>query len=400
MPPVDPYRSSAPLVSVVMANYHAGDKIVAAMQSVLKQSMPHLELIVSDDASADDSLAHVRRLMREDGRIRLLTSRDNGGPARCRNRALDQARGRWIAIVDSDDLIHPERFERLLAAAEDRDADIIADDLLLFFDDGSAPQLLLDTDAPFMVTAAQWIRAGTDGSPALGYLKPLIRADALGPLRYDENLRIGEDHDLVLRLLLGGARMHVIPEPYYLYRRYSGSISHRLSMADLQAMIDRQGALVDAHPSLDWRVLAAFSRRLRGLRKGLVYERLVDSIKSRRALDVLAALAADPGHVGRLWRSYREGRRHRRPPPTREPSPLLRLGAAETTGASEPVPSYIPVAAVDWSAPRPRRIWRDLAARRGSGAIRCIPLDQAGRYAAGFIPEAEILPLHAMEEEA
>ena len=400
MSPVDPYRSSAPLVSVVMANYHAGDKIVAAMQSVLKQSMPHLELIVSDDASADDSLAHVRRLMREDGRIRLLTSQDNGGPARCRNRALDQARGRWIAIVDSDDLIHPERFERLLAAAEDRDADIIADDLLLFFDDGSAPQLLLDTDAPFMVTAAQWIRAGTDGSPALGYLKPLIRADALGPLRYDENLRIGEDHDLVLRLLLGEARMHVIPEPYYLYRRYSGSISHRLSIADLQAMIDRQDALVQAHPSLDWRVLAAFSRRLGGLRKGLVYERLVDSIKSRRALDVLAALAADPGLVRRLWRSYREGRRHRQLPPAREPSPLLTLGAAETTGANEPVPSYTPVAAADWNAPSPRRIWRDLAARRGLGAVRCIPLDQAGRYAAGFIPEAEILPLQAKEEEA
>lgn len=400
MPPFDPYRSPAPLVSVVMANYQAGDKIIAAMRSVLGQSMSSLELIVSDDASADDSLARVRQVMREDGRVRLVTTQDNGGPARARNRALDMARGRWIAIVDSDDLIHPERFERLLAAAEKRTADIIADDLLLFFDDGHAPQLLLDTDTPFAVTAAQWISAGTDGSPALGYLKPLIRTDALGSLRYDENLRIGEDHDLVLRLMLAGASMHVIPEPYYLYRRHSGSISHRLSVADLQAMIDRQGALVHANPSLDWRVLAAFSRRLRGLRKGLVYERLVDNIKSRRVLDVLAALAADPGHAGRLWRSYREGRRHRQPPAARELSPLLTLGAAETTGASERVPSYIPVASADWNAPRPRRIWRDLAARRGLGAMRCIPLDQAGQYAAGFIPEAEILPLHAMEEEA
>ncbi|MCP8884406.1 glycosyltransferase [Devosia sp. XJ19-1] len=399
MAPADPGRSSsAPLVSVVMANYQAGDRIVAAMHAVLRQSMPNLELIVSDDASADDSLAHVRRLMREDGRVRLVTADDNGGPARARNRALDIARGRWIAIVDSDDLIHPERFERLLAAAEVWDADIIADDLLLFFEDGSAPRLLLgeDADAPFKVTAEQWIRSGTDATAALGYLKPLIRADSIGPLRYDEDLRIGEDHDLVLRLLLSGARMHVIPEPYYLYRRHSGSTSHRLSAADMQAMIDRQVALVQG--PLDPRVLGAFSRRLRGLRQGLAYERLVESIKSRRVLDVITALAANPAHVGRLWRSFREGRQHRQALPPREVSPLFVLGAAGTTGASEVVPPYVPVALADWNAPRPRRIWRDLVARRGLGAIRCIPLDQAGRYAAGFIPEAEILPHHAAED--
>src|SRR3546814_392754 len=147
----------------------------------LAQTMAEFELIVSDDGSRDASIAHIYRLMAEDSRVRLLTAEANGGPARCRNRALDMARGQWIAIVDSDDIIHPERFERLLAAAAQHQADIVADDLLLFFEDGTEPRLMLgeETDHCFMVSSEQWVRTGVDGSPALGYLKPMIRSSRL-----------------------------------------------------------------------------------------------------------------------------------------------------------------------------------------------------------------------------
>lgn len=379
--------SAAPLISVVMANFEAGEKIVHALHSVLRQSVSDLEVIVSDDGSGDDSLAHVRRLMEIDGRIRLVTADANGGPARCRNRALDMARGRWIAVVDSDDIIHPERFERLLAAAAAHDADIVADDLLLFFEDGSAPRLMLGEGAQrsFLVSTERWVLAGTDGSPALGYLKPLIAAERLKTLRYDGGLRIGEDFDLILRLLLDGARMLIVPEPFYLYRRHSGSISHRLSVADMEAMVERQKALVGAFGPLDRRIDTAFRQRLAGLEQGLAYERLVASVKQRRLASVLSLVARNPGHVGRLWSSFAEGRQRRAAPVQAAlPSPVLVLGA----GAGEMVPAYVPVSLTDWSAPAKREIWRGLAARRGAGAVRCIPLDAAGRYAAGFIPEA------------
>ncbi|WP_051960819.1 glycosyltransferase family 2 protein [Devosia riboflavina] len=378
---------AAPLISVVMANFEAGDKIVHALHSVLQQSVSDLEVIVSDDGSGDDSLAHVRRLMEVDGRIRLITTDQNGGPARCRNRALDAARGRWIAVVDSDDIIHPERFERLLAAAAAHDADIVADDLLLFFEDGSAPRLMLGEGAQrsFLVSTERWVLAGTDGSPALGYLKPLISAERLKAARYDEALRIGEDFDLILRLLLEGARLLVVPEPFYLYRRHSGSISHRLSVADMEAMVARQKALLGAYGPLDGRIAAAFAQRLSGLEQGLAYERLVAAVKARRLASVLALMARNPGHVWRLWSSFAEGRQRRATPAQAAlPSPVLVLGA----GAGEMVPAYVPISLMDWSAPAQRDVWRGLAARRGTGAVRCIPLDAAGRYAAGFIPEA------------
>ncbi|WEK05807.1 MAG: glycosyltransferase family 2 protein [Candidatus Devosia phytovorans] len=385
-------NADTPLISVVMANFEAGDKVVHALRSVLRQTMSKLEVIVSDDCSSDDSLERIRGLMAEDNRVRLITATHNAGPAACRNRALDAARGRWIAIVDSDDIIHPERFERLLAAAARQHADIIADDLLLFFEDGTPPRLMLgeDVDTNFAVTPERWVLAGQDGSPALGYLKPLISAERLADLRYDEQLRIGEDYDLILRLLLDGVRMVVVPEPYYLYRRHTGSISHRLSVSDMQAMVDRQDALVEARQPLTRSLTAAFATRSANLRNGLAYERLVASIKQRRIPDAVSLIASAPSHLRRLWTSFSEGRQRREAPPALDVSPLLILGAQGTPGAAQAVPAYVPVARTDWSAPRIRHVWLDLAGRRGIGAVRCVPLDEAGHYAAGFIPEVEI----------
>src|SRR5262245_38740620 len=104
--------AGGPLISVIMANYQGSRYIERAVTSVLGQSVGDLELIISDDASTDDSLGVVARLAAHDPRVRLVRADQNGGPARCRNRALDLAQGSWIAIVDSDDLIHPERFAR------------------------------------------------------------------------------------------------------------------------------------------------------------------------------------------------------------------------------------------------------------------------------------------------
>ena len=71
----------------------------------------------------------------DDPRIRLVRSAQNSGPAAARNKALALARGDWIAVMDSDDLMHPDRLKRLIAAAERDGADIVADDLIEFESD-------------------------------------------------------------------------------------------------------------------------------------------------------------------------------------------------------------------------------------------------------------------------
>jgi len=385
-----PSAGRRPLISVIMANFEAGDKLVPALQSVLGQTMADLEVIVSDDASQDNSLTVICAMMAADPRIRLSASDINRGPAHCRNRALDLARGEWVAVVDSDDIIHPERFERLLAAAAQHDADIVADNLLLFFADGSPPSLMLgeETAASLVVSPRDWVLAGLGGAPALGYLKPLIRADRLAALRYDESLRIGEDYDFVLRLLLAEARMLVVREPFYLYRRHAASISHRLSVPDMQAMVDRQAALAAGQQPLPAELSAAFAKRLASLKSGLSYEQLVASIKQGRAALALRLLAAEPAHIGRLWRSFVEGRRRATGPESlAQRRETIALGAGGTAGADLVVPDYVPAHAVDWYDRRTHYPWLDLAAHAGG---RCVALDQAGHYAAGFIPEATL----------
>ncbi|MDB5529764.1 MAG: Beta,3-glucosyltransferase [Devosia sp.] len=379
-----------------MANYQAGDKLVPAMQSVLRQSVADLELIVCDDASGDDSVAIAERFMRDDPRISLIRADANGGPARSRNRGLEVARGQWIAIVDSDDIIHPERFERLLAAANYADADIIADDLLHFYEDGAQATLLLRAgqDTLFSVDAAQWVGAGFDGSAPLGYLKPMIRAEVLADLRYDESLRIGEDYDLVLRLLLAGASMSILPEPYYLYRRHSGSISHRLSVADLEAMLISQTVMRAWLGNVPEELAQSFDRRQEQLGNGLAFEELVAAVKGRRLVQVASLLVREPRLGQRLWQSFSEGRRRKAQAPRVQQSPV-----AVTLGPSgRGVPDYVPVDAEDWTAPRQRQAWLELADLGHGQPIDVICLDDASRHAAGFIPLVRIREAVAQAE--
>lgn len=220
-----------PRVSVITANYNGAAHLAAAVRSVLDQTLGDLELIIVDDCSTDDSLEVIARAAGGDPRVRVLRQDVNGGPAAARNRGLAATRGRWVAVFDGDDLMTPDRLEQLVARGEADSCDIVADNLLLFDDrDGGAgrPFLPIRQDAEHRwITVADYIASGPIYArrPNLGYLKPLFRAAALGGVRYNESLRIGEDYDLVLRLLLKGARMRLTPRAFYRYRKHATSIS-------------------------------------------------------------------------------------------------------------------------------------------------------------------------------
>lgn len=298
---------SAPVVSVVMACHQSGPWVAEAVDSVLVQTLKALELIVVDDGSTDDGPERVLARARRDSRVRLIRRERAEGPAAARNAALAEARGRWIAVVDSDDLIHPDRLRRLVETAEACGADVICDDVLSFDDAGIAPpELFLKgplAKGPAWVEAAAYVRSnGLFGrEPALGYLKPLIRAGALRErgMVYDPRLRIAEDFDLVARLLLTGARMRCICDPLYFYRRRGGSISHRLSPAPIAAMREAQTALRTlAGDRAD--VVAALDARERSLRRAETFCRLIDALKARRPGLALRLAAGDPGAAALL----------------------------------------------------------------------------------------------------
>lgn len=315
-------ENGSPLISVIMANYRGAAWLPAALDSVLAQTVRDIEIIVSDDASPDDSVAVVHGYAARDRRIRLIEASRNGGPASARNRALRAARGEWIAIVDSDDIIEPERFAVLLAAADRLDADAVADDLLFFSEHGTGPTLLggYASEDPFPVSPEFFIRSNISGNglPPLGYLKPVFRRSRIADLLYDEGIRIAEDYDFLLRFLLDGRRLFVLPQALYRYQRHDASISHRLSEAHVLAMIANQQALVEARgANLSSPVRQALDLRMQSLDRALAFERLVAAMKGRRPARALGMLAAQPRLIAPLARSASEHWRSRLGRPAR-----------------------------------------------------------------------------------
>ncbi len=296
------HAAAPPLVTIIMANYNGTRYIEAALRSVLTQSLRNIEVIVADDASTDDSADRVALVAACDARVRLLRASANGGPGAARNRCLDAAHGRWIAVMDSDDMMHPERLEHLVAAAERDGADIAADDLLIFDDElAIAPETCLRGNAAAAaswVDAPDYVRANTlfSGGQSLGYLKPLIRASLIenSCLRYDITLRIAEDYDFILRLLVRGARLRVYPQLWYFYRKHSQSISHRLSRQTLEPMLAAHDRVCAVVGGWDVRLDAAMAMRRASLQRALDFDDLVSALKRRDWLGAAARAIRRP----------------------------------------------------------------------------------------------------------
>ena len=102
-----------PLVSVVMPVYNREMYVGAAIESILGQTFTDFELIIVDDGSTDQSVAIIQGY--RDPRIRLIRFSQNKGVSAARNVGNHEARGEFIAVMDSDDIALPKRLEKQLA---------------------------------------------------------------------------------------------------------------------------------------------------------------------------------------------------------------------------------------------------------------------------------------------
>lgn len=102
------------LVSIIMPSYNTAKFISETIESVLAQTYSNWELIIVDDCSTDDTDAVVCPYLADD-RIRYIKNEKNSGAAVSRNRALREAKGKWVAFLDSDDLWFPEKLEKQIS---------------------------------------------------------------------------------------------------------------------------------------------------------------------------------------------------------------------------------------------------------------------------------------------
>ena len=291
-----------PCVSVITANYNGAKHLAAAVRSVLEQSLTALELIIVDDASTDDSLAVIEAAAAGDPRVRVIRQRKNAGPGAARNRALDAARGHWVAVFDSDDLMAPDRLERMVECARADWAQIVVDNLIVFSDESAEPWRPFLTGPayakPRWLTLADYIGSSRmySNRPGLGYLKPLICAETLRRtgVRYREDLRIGEDYDLIVRLLAEGAKMRLDPAPLYRYRKHAGSISHTMRRDHLEAMLVADAQFDARYPDQPEPVRRAQAARRRSLEAALTYDGVIAQLKAHDVTGGLRTSLQEP----------------------------------------------------------------------------------------------------------
>lgn len=113
----DGIEREAGLVSIIMPSYNTASFIEETIQSVLNQTYTNWELIIVDDCSTDNTNEVVDTI--KDCRIHYLKNEKNSGAAISRNKALREAKGQWIAYLDSDDLWMPEKLEKQIKFMEE-----------------------------------------------------------------------------------------------------------------------------------------------------------------------------------------------------------------------------------------------------------------------------------------
>ena len=122
-------------ISVIIPVYNQEKYLRECLTSVLEQTLREIEIIVVNDGSTDRSLAIIRELSEGDPRVRIL-DKENSGYGDSVNRGLDMARGEYVGIVESDDFILPEMYERLYALSRGGTIEIVKGNFYDYYDDG------------------------------------------------------------------------------------------------------------------------------------------------------------------------------------------------------------------------------------------------------------------------
>lgn len=298
-----------PEVSIIIPAYNSQEYVSQALKSVFNQSYTNLEVILVDDASTDSTVKIAGSFA--DKRLTIIKNNRNRGVSYGRNRGIEQAKGKWIALLDSDDWYAPERIEKLLEIAEKSDADLIADDLFLIRDGEQQPwsTLLSESsqdrlleialiDAVKFVTSDRLAPVNGKRNWSLGYTKPLIRREFLleNNIRYDENIDVGEDFTLYLECLRRKGRFYLVNQSYYYYRTRVSSLSTRKPTEYLSqsCQITKSFIYREVNSQADSKLLQALWQNLIIFQKRLAYYHLLESAKEKKLLQVIQQIINSP----------------------------------------------------------------------------------------------------------
>lgn len=220
--------TAAPLVSIVMPNYNNEEFLPETMGSIQRQILDDYELIVCQNLSQDNSLGLLKGFRERDQRIRIIESDSNRGCAYAYNVGIDNARGKYIAIMDSDDIMMPERLRTEVDFLDNNPGTSMVCGLYQHFG--------RDNSISKKPSGHSHIATGLLHTCCFGNAMTVRREffERTG-LRYDENLAITPDYKLFLEALLQNkypARFTIMNHTGIRYRVHESNTS--ISRASLK----------------------------------------------------------------------------------------------------------------------------------------------------------------------
>ncbi|WP_238298313.1 glycosyltransferase, partial [Methylobacterium soli] len=224
--PAPPARgASAPTVSVLVKSYNHAPYVAQTIRSILDQSFQDFEIVVTDDASTDATAAILRGF--DDPRLRLEVLPANRGISGAMNATIARARGRYLAILNSDDWALPGRLASQVAFL-DANPDVSAVfGMPLAVDEGGAPTVPFnDFHAPLRLpdfSRRSWLRHFFFHGNCLCAPTAMIRRDAYEQVgAYDPRLTNYQDLDMWIRMLVAGRNIHVLDQELTAFRIRAG----------------------------------------------------------------------------------------------------------------------------------------------------------------------------------
>lgn len=205
------------LVSIITPSYKSENFISQTIESVLAQTYQDWEMIIVDDVSPDNSNDIVEKYCKKDSRIKLIKLEKNSGPAVARNRAIEEAKGRYIAFLDADDLWKPEKLEKQIKFMQENDCALSYSAYETMSEEGKLQNKFINP--PLKVSYKDLLK-----SNYIGCLTAIYDTQKVDKV-YMPFIKKRQDYGLWLRILKKTDFAYGINEPLATYRLMSNSVS-------------------------------------------------------------------------------------------------------------------------------------------------------------------------------
>lgn len=249
-------KSNFPLVSIIVITYNSSEYVLETLESAKAQTYPNIELIITDDASEDNSVDICKVWLRENAdrftRIKLVTVEKNSGiPANC-NRGVKVAKGEWVKIIAGDDILAENCIETFVNFVSKNSSISVVESISQYFGVDNQEKILLHQqnfghhlffheNATSQHQYEILLRRNLIHAPSVFIKKKALEDVGL----FDEEFRWMEDHPLWLKLTKAGYKFHFLNKVTVFYRIHTSSVFSSLSQEKLFSAFYRKRKSAD-----------------------------------------------------------------------------------------------------------------------------------------------------------